>query len=190
MHEGRSWWIYWRVKWTLYQGRLFNRWDTREQVWSRYSNHHQSPKDQIRCWSRMQNTLSITLMKNMKHTLLFIPILLLSSCTIDWNDGKDTRITTPHAKTEKLNTKSEEKKETTKYPEDDFFETRLYKCEKNAAWEQNNQCHEVILMCNKKNLCTSDIINITCWDDYFKDKTSRCECKTENGITYSRRACK
>jgi hypothetical protein len=28
----------------------------------------------------------------MKLTLLLIPMILLSSCTIDWNDEKDTKI--------------------------------------------------------------------------------------------------
>jgi hypothetical protein len=28
----------------------------------------------------------------MKLTLLLIPLILISSCTIDWNDEKDTKI--------------------------------------------------------------------------------------------------
>ena len=32
------------------------------------------------------------ILKNMKLTLLLIPLILLSSCTIDWNDEKDAKI--------------------------------------------------------------------------------------------------
>ncbi len=46
----------------------------------------------------------------MKLTLLLIPLILLSSCTIDWNDEKDAKIASLNTKIEELNGKIEESK--------------------------------------------------------------------------------
>ena len=50
-----------------------------------------------------------------KLTLLLIPLILLSSCTIDWNDKKDAKIAELNAKIET------QKEEIKKVKDDDLF---------------------------------------------------------------------
>ena len=72
----------------------------------------------------------------MKLTLLLIPLILLSSCTIDWNDEKDTKI----AELEKQNNQELSSKNT------DLFEKKQ-KCNeilkdlssKIGTWESINE---------------------------------------------------
>ena len=44
----------------------------------------------------------------MKLTLLLIPLILLSSCTIDWNDEKDAKITTLEKQVTELKEKNDD----------------------------------------------------------------------------------
>lgn len=55
----------------------------------------------------------------MKFVLFLIPIILLSSCSIDWNDEKDKKIANLNIRIEELNTKLEEQKSATKKIQDD-----------------------------------------------------------------------
>ncbi len=57
----------------------------------------------------------------MKLILLLIPLLLLSSCTIDWNDEKDKKIM-------ELNQKIEEQKEEIKTIKDDKMFKKNKEC--------------------------------------------------------------
>lgn len=59
-------------------------------------------------------------MKNL--IFLLIPLLFLSSCTIDWNDEKDAKIASLNTKIEELNKKlDEQKEEIKKVKEDEIF---------------------------------------------------------------------
>lgn len=57
-----------------------------------------------------------------KLTLLLIPMILLSSCTIDWNDEKDKKIT-------ELNQKIENQKEEIKKTKDDDLFKKNKECQ-------------------------------------------------------------
>lgn len=65
-----------------------------------------------------------------KLTLLLIPLLLLSSCTIDWNDEKDAKIASLNSKIEELNGKITEQKEEMKKVKDDEIFKKQQECQK------------------------------------------------------------
>lgn len=100
-------------------------------------------------------------------TLLLIPLLwLMTSCTIDWNDEKEI---------ESVNWKTVEIEK---------------KCEVNNDWDKLNECYESVTYCDQNNICVAPMLPIACWKDFSQHLDLRCECKIENGVAYSRIACK
>ena len=65
-----------------------------------------------------------------KLTFLLIPLILLSSCTIDWNDEKDAKIASLNSKIEELNGKITEQKEEMKKVKDDEIFKKQQECQK------------------------------------------------------------
>ncbi|MBP9779426.1 hypothetical protein KBD33_02245 [Candidatus Gracilibacteria bacterium] len=68
--------------------------------------------------------------------------------------------------------------------------TQKIKCELNNDWNELNGCYESVDYCDQNNICASPMLPIACGKDFSQHLDLKCECKIENGITYSRIACK
>lgn len=78
-----------------------------------------------------------------KLTLLLIPLIFLSSCTIDWNDEKDAKITSLNAKIEELSKKIEEQESATKKAQADGLFKKKQECSEYTKQEAESVLEDV-----------------------------------------------